>query len=366
MLASRLLSILLRLQTRGRLTATELAAEFEVAVRTIHRDIDQLSAAGIPVYAERGRRGGFRLRDGYRTTLTGLTQPEAEALFLAGLPGPAEQLGLAGTLSTARLKLMAALPANIQPGAERIAARFHLDAAGWFRGADLMPSLRLVAAAVWGERLLRMRYGDTDPATRTVAPLGLVLKGGVWYLVAQGGKSIRTYRASKIRDAEVGDEGFTRPRGFDLAAHWATAARDYEAGVYHGVAEVRLSPRGLELLALLGPRVAEVAARTARRPDRLGWVRCTLPIESMENGVRELMRLGEDVVVLGPADLRARLAATAGRVARLYRPGPPAREVTHVAGAGCVPVRRRQRRKQVAAEPEQDVLPPPGRPLGNP
>src|SRR5580692_2108073 len=150
MLASRLLSILMLLQTRGRMSATELAAEFEVAVRTIHRDIDQLSAAGIPVYAERGRNGGFRLRDGYRTTLTGLTRPEAEALFLTGLPGPAEQLGLAGILSSARLKLMAALPANIQEGAERIAARFHLDATGWFRGADLLPSLRLLAEATWG------------------------------------------------------------------------------------------------------------------------------------------------------------------------------------------------------------------------
>src|SRR6202789_178534 len=134
MLASRLLSILMRLQARGRMTAAHLAAEFEVAVRTIHRDIDQLSAAGIPVYAERGRSGGFRLRDGYRTTLTGLTRPEADALFLTGLPGPAEQLGLAGIVSSARLQLAAALPANQQHGAEKIAKRFHLDPAGWFKG----------------------------------------------------------------------------------------------------------------------------------------------------------------------------------------------------------------------------------------
>src|SRR3954467_7025183 len=126
MLASRLLSILMLLQTRGRASATELAAEFEVAVRTIHRDIDQLSAAGIPVYAERGRAGGFRLRDGYRTLLTGLTRPEAEALFMAGLPGAAAQLGLAEDLSTARRKLLAALPAGMAPDAERIASRFHL------------------------------------------------------------------------------------------------------------------------------------------------------------------------------------------------------------------------------------------------
>src|SRR5580704_9910357 len=158
MLASRLLSILMLLQARGRMSATELAAEFEVSVRTIHRDIDQLSAAGIPVYADRGRSGGFQLMDGYRTKLTGLTQAEAEAIFMAGLPGPAAQLGLSDILSTARLKLKAALPPNVQKDAERVASRFHLDPVAWFRGADPLPSLQIVARAVWGERWLTLRY----------------------------------------------------------------------------------------------------------------------------------------------------------------------------------------------------------------
>jgi predicted DNA-binding transcriptional regulator YafY len=324
MQASRLLSILLSLQTRGRMTATELADEFEVAVRTIHRDIDQLSAAGVPVYADRGRKGGFRLRDGYRTTLTGLTRPEAEALFLTGLPGPAEQLGLAGILSSARMKLMAALPSNIQPGAERIAARFHLDAAGWFRGTDLLPELRLLAEATWGDRLLRIRYRSSrkaHPPVRTLAPLGLVLKAGVWYLVALSGRSIRTYRAARIYDAEVCADTFERPVEFDLAAHWQAAARDYEAGVYRERAQVRLSPRAMEMLDLLGPTVAEAAAKTAGKPDRLGWIHCTLPIESLDQGVRELMRLGDEVEVTGPPELRAQLAKTAFRIAGIYRSG---------------------------------------------
>jgi len=223
MLASRLLSILMLLQTRGRMSAPLLAREFEVSVRTIHRDIDQLSAAGIPVYADRGRNGGFQLLDGYRTKLTGLTQSEAETIFLAGLPGPAAQLGLADLLSTARLKLMAALPANLQPGAERIAARFHLDPTGWFRSAHPLPSLQVVARAVWGERMLTLRYrraGESDARPRRLAPLGLVLKGGTWYLVAQSGKSIRTYRMANIRDAEICDELAIRPKNFDLGAHW--------------------------------------------------------------------------------------------------------------------------------------------------
>src|SRR5438477_1055643 len=158
MLASRLLSMLMLLQTRGRVSARELAGEFEVSVRTIHRDIDQLSAAGIPVYADRGRNGGFQLMDGYRTKLTGMTQPEAEALMLAGLPGPAAQLGLSDLLAAARLKLLAALPPNLQRDAERIASRFHLDPLGWFRDADPLPALQTVAQAVWAGRYLKVRY----------------------------------------------------------------------------------------------------------------------------------------------------------------------------------------------------------------
>ncbi len=321
MRASRLLSILMLLQTRGRLSAGQLAREFEVAVRTIHRDMDHLSAAGVPVYADRGRSGGFRLLDGYRTTLTGLTQREAEALFLAGLPGPAAQLGLADILATARLKLLAALPADVQAGAERVAARFHLDAAAWFRGADQLPLLQVVARAVWGERLLRLRYrrsGESIARPRTLAPLGLVLKAGVWYLVALSGNEVRTYRAANIRGAEICRETFRRPRGFDLAAYWEKASRDYEAGVYHEHADVRLSPKGMDLLGLLGPYVTAAAAETAAKADRRGWVRCTVPLESFESGVRELMRLGDEVEVVGPGALRERLAAAAGRIAAIH------------------------------------------------
>jgi len=317
MLASRLLSILMLLQARGRVSARELAEAFEVAVRTIHRDIDELSAAGIPVYAERGRNGGFRLKDGYRTKLTGLNESEAETLFLAGLPGPAAQLGLADALSAARMKLLAALPAKLQPSAERIAARFHLDPVVWFHDVDALPSLPVIARAVWSERMLKLRYrraGETEAYPRRLGPLGLVLKAGVWYLIAQSGRSIRTYRAANIRDAEVTDEPFVRPRSFDLAAHWEKAVREYEAGVYHEHADVRISPKGIYMLDLLGPYVQRAAAQTSGKPDRNGWVRCTLPLESIDFGIRELMRLGDEVRVLGPAELRTKFAESAVRM----------------------------------------------------
>ena len=205
MLASRLLSTLMLLQTRGRMTAPDLAKELEVSVRTVYRDIDQLSAAGIPVTADRGRDGGFQLLNGFRTQLTGLTQAEAEALMLAGLPGPAAELGLADRMSSARLKLMAALPTGMR--AERVATRFHLDVTGWFRATEPVALLPTVARAVWSERLLKIRYrqgGDSNEVR--IGPLGLVLKAGVWYLVAQKGSTCRTYRASNILAVESLDE----------------------------------------------------------------------------------------------------------------------------------------------------------------
>lgn len=320
MLASRLLSILLLLQTRGRMSAPELADEFEVSVRTIYRDIDQLSAAGIPVFGERGRSGGFQLLDGYRTKLTGLTQSEAETLFLAGLPGPAAELGLADLLATARLKLLAALPSGVQ--AERIAARFHLDPKGWFSTSSPAEHLPDIARAVWNARVLEIHYrraNEAEAEARRVRPLGLVLKAGTWYLVAQRGKLLRTYRASNIACAEMLDETFVRPKDFDLVAYWTKSSREYEAASYRENAVVRLSPRGRGTLDLLGPYVVASAAKTAGPPDKDGWVRCTIPLESVGYGVRELLRLGDDVEVLEPAPLRAELKKRLEDIARLYR-----------------------------------------------
>jgi predicted DNA-binding transcriptional regulator YafY len=315
MLASRLLSILMMLQTRGRMTARALAKEFEVSVRTIYRDIDELSGAGIPVIADRGRNGGVRLEGGYRTKLTGMTASEAETLFLAGLPGPAAELGLAKLLATARLKLAAALPA----GAERIAARFHLDPAGWFSAPPSGEFLQLVARAVWSERCLKIRYRRGDSLQwRKLHPLGLVLKGGYWYLVAERSGSLRTYRVSAIAEAQLLEEGFSRPKEFDLASYWTSSSREYERSVYSAKAELRLSPRGRAMLATLGCYVVDAAERTASRPDAQGWVRCIVPVGATEFGIRELMLLGEEVEILAPAALRAQMAQMLRRMLTIH------------------------------------------------
>lgn len=319
MRASRLLSILLLLQARGRMTARALAEELEISVRTVHRDIDDLSASGVPVYADRGRTGGFQLLDGYRTQLTGLTAAEAESLFLAGLPGPAAELGLGEAMAVAHLKLLAALPGERREGAERVAARFHLDPVGWYRQAERADLLPTLARAVWEPRKIRVRYGAwNEVADRELEPLGLVLKGGVWYLVAQAGGKARTYRVSSIRTLETTDVAFARPDGFDLAAYWEASSKAFEAQLYTGQATVRLSPRGMWMLAQLPQAVEEMARATAGPADTEGWVTAAIPIETVEHAAGEILKLGVEAEVLGPPDLRARMAEIVRRLAGVY------------------------------------------------
>src|SRR5512143_1952796 len=223
MRASRLLSLLILLQMRGRMSAEALAAEFEVSVRTIYRDVDQLSAAGVPVYAERGRNGGFALLDGYRTRLTGFTPAEAEALLLAGVGPAAADLGVGAEAAAAQLKLLASLPPDSGASAQRVAARFHLDPVNWYRRVEASEILPAVANAVWGERRIRVRYESwRDLVDRDLDPLGLVLKAGVWYLVAAVKGQARTYRVSNIRALEVLSAKAQRPARFDLARYWAS------------------------------------------------------------------------------------------------------------------------------------------------
>ncbi len=342
MRASRLLSLLLLLQTRGRMTARQLADELEVSIRTVYRDVESLAAAGVPLYAERGPAGGYQLLDGYRTRLTGLTTGEAESLFLAGIPGPAAELGLGTVLAAAELKLLAALPPELRSGARRIRERFHLDAPGWFSEADQAPHLAAVADAVWNQHLIRVRYRrwGAEEVTRVLEPLGVVLKGGLWYLVARAAEQIRTYRVSRILDLQTLEECFERPEGFDLADFWRSWSERFEASVYRGEAVVRLSPRALKLLFLLGPAVVQAARDSAGPPDRDGWTQVVLPIESVEYALVDLLRLGADAEVLAPRELRERMAQTAHALAKIYRSDPtepPAGENRRAPARPCRP-----------------------------
>ncbi|MFD9354500.1 helix-turn-helix transcriptional regulator [Streptomyces sp. NPDC060031] len=335
MRADRLLSLLLLLQNRGRMTAPELAAELEVSVRTVYRDIEALGASGVPVHADRGPAGGYRLMDGYRTRLTGLTDAQAGSLFLAGAPGPAEDLGLGADLAAAQLKLQAALPAELAGRARRLQDCFHLDATAWFREADPVPHLARIARAVWDQRMLRAHYRRWDGEVhRELCPLGLVLKGGIWYLVARPAAaeepartSVRTYRVGRFLGVDTLAEGFQRPEGFALAAYWEESARRLEAVLHQETAVVRLSPRALRLLPMQFGAAGVRALAGAGAPDAEGWVRVELSVESRAVAVSDLLRLGTEAEVLGPPELRGALAEAVEVLAERYRaravrPGP--------------------------------------------
>jgi predicted DNA-binding transcriptional regulator YafY len=282
--------------------------------------VESLHAAGVPLYGDAGPSGGYQLLDGYRTRLTGLTEQEAESLFLAGLPGPAADLGLGDAVSAAQLKLMAALPSSMRDRASHMATRFHLDAPAWYYDPERSPFLGLVADAVWRERLLEVsyrRWRAPEDVTRVLRPLGLVLKAGRWYLVAQGSTRISTYRVSQIQAAAVLDESFERPAGFDLAGHWAASLEEFQARQYTGSAVIRLSARGWESFS---SQVLPVVARAAEESavDDGEGVRVTIPIESLGHATGMLLRMGGEVEVLEPAELREQVTAAVRALASIY------------------------------------------------
>jgi predicted DNA-binding transcriptional regulator YafY len=319
MRASRLLSIMMLLQTRGRMSAEALSGELEVSVRTVYRDIDQLSASGVPVYADIGRNGGFALLDGWKTKLTGLTAPEAQALFLSGLPGPAAEMGLGPEVQQAELKLLAALPADWQQEAKRISTRFHLDPAGWFQPGYVHAHLKSVADCVWAERKISVRYESwTKVSDKVLEPYGLVLKGGIWYVVAATDGQVRTYRLSGIQALIVLEETFSRPRDFDLPDYWAAAARQFEKDIYVSTARVRATERGVRRLKDISSTVKSALDAAAIIFDESGWTTITVPIEEIGWATREMTKIGAEVEVLEPPELREAVAAVARKTAALY------------------------------------------------
>jgi predicted DNA-binding transcriptional regulator YafY len=324
MRASRLVSLLLLLQSRGGQTAAELARELEVSIRTIHRDVDALSASGVPIYADRGPHGGIRLVDGYRTRLTGMTADEAEALFLSGLPGPAAELGLGTVVAAARLKVLASLPVELRARASRLVERFHLDAAAWYHADEPVPLLGPLSEAVWEAQRIQIGYDRGDKTVdRILEPLGLVLKAGVWYLVAAADGQPRTYRVSRVTKATALDERFDRPAGFDLAAFWTESSSAYE----------RDTPRIEVVLRLASGRLPRLHGVVGERPydtierlpvtDREGWLHVRLKLDWPNEVVAQILAIGPDCELLEPVELREQIAAQARRLASHYLPSTP-------------------------------------------
>ncbi|MET8243385.1 WYL domain-containing protein [Streptomyces sp. NPDC005202] len=324
MRAARLIKMVLLLQSRPSMTAAELARELEVSERTVTRDAQALSDAGVPVYADRGRAGGYRLVGGYRTRLTGLARSEAEALFLSGVPGALREMGLEDAASAARLKVSAALLPSLRDASRTAAQRFHLDAPNWFREPKTPELLPAVADAVWDDRRITARYRrGEDEVERRLEPYGLVLKAGVWYLCARvaGHGSFRVYRIDRFTAVDACEERFERDGEFDLPAFWEERAEQFARSILRAEVVVRLSEEGVRRLPYAVDALsAGEALKTAGPPDERGRVTVTLPVESEEVAHTQLTALGPEVEVLAPESLRARFARDATRLAALYRP----------------------------------------------
>ncbi|MET9726517.1 helix-turn-helix transcriptional regulator [Streptomyces zaomyceticus] len=320
MRAARLIKLVLLLQSRPSMTAAELAAELEVSERTITRDALALSEAGVPVYADRGRSGGYRLVGGYRTRLTGLARGEAEALFLSGLPGALRDMGLEDAASAARLKVSAALLPSLRDAPDSVAQRFLLDAPGWYQEPETPEMLPPIADAVWDDRMVSARYrrGDRE-VERELAPYGLVLKAGVWYLCACSGTAFRTYRVDRFTAVALSGDRFVRDETFALEEFWAERAAEFARSILRAEVVVRLTEAGAVGLPHVMDRVAAEEALAAGTRDADGRVTATVPVESEEVAFVQLLALGAEAEVLAPASLRARFGEAADAMAALYR-----------------------------------------------
>ncbi|QNS03997.1 helix-turn-helix transcriptional regulator [Streptomyces xanthii] len=320
MKSDRLLSILLLLQTRGRVPAPELAERLEVSVRTIYRDVEALSAAGVPVFAERGRHGGIALLPGYRTDVTGLTADESRALFILAAQGAHSALGLDAAFGSALRKVMAALPEPHRPAAELTSRRILVESSRWMGPPHREVDVSALQDAVFTERRLRIRYrhsGTETLRTYTVDPYGLVSKAGVWYLIADRRGVPRLFRADRMREARVTDAPVRRRKGVELADVWAVLKK-----------RVEQRPGGLEVVARVHRSRYDLFLRMCANslldhpdPDTdAEWITVRLAYGVL-GAARTLLPFGTAVEVLEPPEVRAELARCAAEVTQMYQAG---------------------------------------------
>ncbi len=320
MRADRLLSLVLLLQARGRATARAIAAELEVSVRTVYRDLEALVAAGVPVLTESGPGGGCRLMEGYRFPLRGLRPDEAEALLILGVPAVLSELGLDRALDAAQRQIR--VTAGGPDG--RGAALVHLDMPRWFGSQEEVPCLRDLARALRSRRRLAIRYRphdeDDGADLRAVGPLGLVNKAGLWYLVAlpAGSPGVRVFRVARIASARMLAEPFERPAGFELAAFWRRWSAEFEASRPRLAVTLRASPRALAVFGEIFGQAAGPALAAALPPDEDGWRVVTLSFEHERAAVHRLAGFGDQAEVLTPPSVRTGLVATARQILGRY------------------------------------------------
>lgn len=308
--------MLLALQSGGKRAAPELARELEVSTRTIYRDIDALSAAGVPVYAERGATGGIVLADSYRDALARFDERELRALFVSSDDVLAD-VGLVGQRSSALSKLAASLPRGARSALERDRGRVHVDQRGWFGSSQKAPTLTVLRDAVWDDRRLAIGYRDRNGALtrRRIDPLGLVAKAGIWYLVARDGDAIKSFRVQRIVRARMLAERFDRPDGFDVGEYWKRSSAAFGAqSEERAIVTFRMTERALANAQTYLDVISHERI-TGMRP-RVSLVR--IAFANDEVALREAFGYNEEAVVVDPPALRERLLERARALAARY------------------------------------------------
>ncbi|MGO8946212.1 MAG: helix-turn-helix transcriptional regulator [Ktedonobacterales bacterium] len=344
MRADRLLSLLLLLENRGRMTASELAQRLEVSERTIYRDITALGTAGIPVYAERGPGGGCRLVEGYHTDLTGFTEEEVRTLFLSGAPGLLNDLGLSTALEVAALKLIAALPAAYRQRVQQARQRIHVDPVSWSPYDEAVPNLAALQQAVLEEKRLRLLYrkGNGEVVERIVDPLGLVAKATVWYLVCRyidPAGQLRVFRVSRVLEVMFQGEASERPIDFDLAEYWQSWSREFSAMLPQYEVRVRIEPPAVPVVvSILGDGMARRIEGATKEKD--GAIYVSLTYDSLEHARSRLLSVGTLLEVVEPPELRESIMDCASRIISFYSRSTPAGSTP--AGAGVPRSRDRE------------------------
>ena len=291
------------------MTSRDLASRLEVSERTIHRDMEALSGAGIPVIAERGSGGGWSLLGDYRTSLTGLNEAEIQSLFLTKPAKLLADLHLEKAADGALLKLLASLPSTFRQGAERARQRIYVDVSGWSRREEAVPFLPVLQEALWMERKLAITYErgeNSEPVERLISPFGLVAKGSVWYLVGSVDGNVRTYRVSRISNVEVLDEAAPVPVEFNLAEYWEQSASTFKSGVPKYLASFWVSPAIVLRLGFAG-RFARV--QETDETDARGWKKVHVGFDVEEMACEYAVSFGPNVEVIEPDTLREKVIA---------------------------------------------------------
>ncbi len=309
MRADRLLALVMHLQAHGKTTAQNLAGKLGVSRRTILRDIDALSTAGIPIYTDGGHGGGVALDENYRVTLTGLKESEIRSLFISTNNQLLQDVGLGAAAESSLLKLSAALPAAHQPSVEFIRQRIHIDPMWWWHDSQPLPFWDDLQKAIYEDYCIQVVYENYDGSIgeRLLEPYSLVAKSSFWYLIAKRTGEFRTYRVSRIHSVTVLDEHFQRNTDFDLANHWQAHLQEFTDALTEYAFTLRIHESRLNFVKWLTPGRFQITST----PDETGWLTAYMHMESMILAKMLVFGLGKDAVVIDPPELRSAVTEAA-------------------------------------------------------